>query len=472
MLKKENIRFNKVLGTLDIIFVAFGAMIGWGWVVSSGDWIQKGGVLGTIFGFIIGGMMIYCVGLIYAELITTFPKCGGAHYFCYKAFGSTISFICTWFAILSYISVVCFEAVSFPTILQYIFPQFLKGYLYTIGDFDIFVTWLIVAVLTAIFITYLNILGTKIAVKFQMILTIMIAIVGLLFLVVSLFNGNIENIYNNLFFGTDLKNRFLGIIKVATLTPFFFFGFDVIPQASEEINIPIKKLGKMMVLSILFAITFYVMIVFAVGFIMSYYDIKLSLLNSSLVTADAMEKAFDSRRMANVLIIGGLCGIITSWNSFLIGGSRAIYAMANSKMLPKIFLKQNSESKTPITALLFIGILSIIAPFLGKKMLIWIVNAGNFACCITYFLISISHIILRKKYVNLKRPYKIKYVKVVEYVAIMMSGFMVVSYIFPGTNCTFSKEEITIILIWLFLGGSFYFVSKKIYKDKFATLYK
>ena len=40
-----------------------------------------------------------------------------------------------------------------------------------------------------------------------------------------------------------------------------------------------------------------------------------------LVTADAMAVAFGSSIMAKVLIIGGLCGIITSWNSFLIGGS-------------------------------------------------------------------------------------------------------------------------------------------------------
>ena len=34
-----------------------------------------------------------------------------------------------------------------------------------------------------------------------------------------------------------------------------------------------------------------------------------------------MAVAFGSSIMAKVLIIGGLCGIITSWNSFLIGGS-------------------------------------------------------------------------------------------------------------------------------------------------------
>ena len=50
--------FSKVLNTGDVLVVAFGAMIGWGWVVSSGQWITSGGVLGTVLGFIIGGIMM------------------------------------------------------------------------------------------------------------------------------------------------------------------------------------------------------------------------------------------------------------------------------------------------------------------------------------------------------------------------------------------------------------------------------
>ena len=41
----EKNRFKKVMSSTDILVVAFGAMIGWGWVVSSGRWIQNAGVL-------------------------------------------------------------------------------------------------------------------------------------------------------------------------------------------------------------------------------------------------------------------------------------------------------------------------------------------------------------------------------------------------------------------------------------------
>lgn len=109
-------------------------MIGWGWVVSSGDWIQRGGVLGAMIGFALGGVMIFFVGLTYAELTAAMPQCGGEHVFSYKAMGPIGSFICTWAIVLGYVSVVCFEACALPTIITYIYPEFLKGYLYTVAD--------------------------------------------------------------------------------------------------------------------------------------------------------------------------------------------------------------------------------------------------------------------------------------------------------------------------------------------------
>ena len=36
---EQNSKFDKVMGSWDILVIAFGAMIGWGWVINSGDWI-------------------------------------------------------------------------------------------------------------------------------------------------------------------------------------------------------------------------------------------------------------------------------------------------------------------------------------------------------------------------------------------------------------------------------------------------
>lgn len=76
-MEQKKSEFDKVLGAWDILVIAFGAMIGWGWVVSSGSWIQKGGVVGASIAFAIGGVMIFFIGLTYAELTAAMPQCGG-----------------------------------------------------------------------------------------------------------------------------------------------------------------------------------------------------------------------------------------------------------------------------------------------------------------------------------------------------------------------------------------------------------
>ena len=462
--------FNRVLNTGDVLVVAFGAMIGWGWVVSSGGWIQKAGVLGTVLGFLIGGIMIYFVGLIYAELTTAMPKCGGEHVFSYKAFGKTGSFVCTWAIILSYIGVVCFEACSFPTVLQYIFPGFLKGYLYTVAGFDVYLSWLVVAILVAGVITVVNIRGVKAAAILQTVLTIFIAFSGILLIAGSAIKGDISNLEGQVFGGDSTKSIIKSTLSVAVIAPFFLFGFDVIPQAAEEIKVPLKKLGKLLILSIVLAVAFYGLVVFAVGYAMNKSDIDSSVSISGLVTADAMAKVFNSSVMAKVLILGGLCGILTSWNSFLIGGSRAMYSLAEAKMIPDCFSSLHPEFGTPLLSTILIGLLSMIAPFFGRAMLVWISDTASLACCFAYFLVSLSFIKLRKIDPDMNRPYKIKHYRFVGVMAVLLTGLMVAMYILPNTGCTLLPQEWVIAGIWIVLGLVFSVLCKIKYKEEYGVL--
>ena len=306
MENKKTSEFDKVFSAWDILVIAFGAMIGWGWVVSSGDWITKGGVLGAALGFAIGGVMIFFIGLTYAELTAAMPQCGGEHVFSHRAMGPVGSFICTWAIVLGYVSVVCFEACALPTIITYIYPGFLKGYLYSVAGFDIYASWLAVAIIMSLLITYINIRGAKTAAVLQTVLTVIIGGVGILLIVASVVTGDTSNLDGQLFLGGDKLTSFKAVIAVAVTTPFFFIGFDVIPQAAEEINVPLKKIGTMMLLSIVMAVTFYALVIMAVGYVLNHTEIETAMSGSGLVTAYAMAKAFNSSIMSKVLIVGGM----------------------------------------------------------------------------------------------------------------------------------------------------------------------
>ena len=213
--------FDKVFSAWDILVIAFGAMIGWGWVVSSGGWIEAGGAVGAAIGFAIGGVMIFFVGLTYAELTAAMPQCGGEHVFSHRAMGANGSFICTWGIILGYVGVACFESCAFPTILTYLWPGFLKGYLYTVAGFDIYASWLAVAVILAFAIMLINILGAKTAAILQTVLTVIIGGAGILLIVASVINGSVDNLSGQMFVGSTGGSMVKNILAVAVVTPFY-----------------------------------------------------------------------------------------------------------------------------------------------------------------------------------------------------------------------------------------------------------
>ncbi len=469
-MEQKKSEFNKVFNAWDILVIAFGAMIGWGWVVSSGGWIESGGVIGAMIGFLIGGIMIFFVGLTYAELTAAMPQCGGEHVFSHRAMGPTGSFICTWAIILGYVGVACFEACAFPTILTYLFPGFLKGYLYTVAGFDIYASWLITAIAVAFLIMLINILGAKTAARLQTILTCIIGGAGILLIVASVFRGDAGNLNGQMFVLGSGGSPVKSILSVAVITPFYFIGFDVIPQAAEEINVSPKKIGRMLILSVILAVVFYALIILAVGLVLNTGAIAESMAGTGLVTADAMGKAFGTTVMAKVIIVGGMCGIITSWNSFMIGGSRAMYSMAESYMIPKVFAKLHPKHKTPVNALILIGVLTMIAPFAGRRMLVWICDAGNFGCCLAYCMVSISFLILRKKEPDMERPYRVPCFGLVGVMAVLMSGFMVLMYCVPGSGGSLILPEWIMVGSWSLLGAVFYTACKLKYEEKFGLL--
>jgi amino acid transporter len=110
--------FIRVLGRRDALALAFGAIIGWSWVLLTGQWIMTAGSGGALLAFVIGGLAMLFIGLTYAELASAMPRAGGEHVYSFRALGFGAAFVCTWALILAYVTVVAFEAVALATALE------------------------------------------------------------------------------------------------------------------------------------------------------------------------------------------------------------------------------------------------------------------------------------------------------------------------------------------------------------------
>lgn len=448
----EEHKFSKSFSLIDLLFMATGAMLGWGWVVLSGDWVSQAGFAGTAIAFTLGGILIIFIGLTYAELASSIPKTGGGMVFVLRAYKpKAIGYFAAWSVLFGYVSVITFEAVALPTVIDYIIPFEHVGHLWSVGGDDVFFTWVIIGSLGSIILTSLNYFGVTPAKIVQNVLTLGVVAAGILLMVSGLTLGDTENLQP--MFGNGVG----GVMTVLVMIPFLFVGFDVIPQISEEVKSPPRLIGRILIGSIIVTVIFYILIAFGVSMGLSESQLE----GSSLATADAMRVMFDSSMMANIIVIAGVAGIITSWNAFIIGGSRILYAMSIRKMIPQWFSRIHPKYNTPVNAILFLGILGVVAPLLGHASLNWFVNAGGIGIVLGYLVVSISFLKLRKTEPSLERPFSIKRWKIIGLIAVILSILFILLYMPFSPSALVWPMEWFIVIGWYLVGIIFFMMGKE-----------
>jgi len=442
-------RFLKVLGRRDVLALAFGAMIGWSWVVLTGSWITSAGVLGAIVAFLVGGAGIALIGLTYAELASALPFAGGEHVYSERALGSGASFVCAWAIILGYVSVVAFEAVALPAVASYLVPGLDRVRLWQIAGWDVHLTWVLVGVCGAVVMTLVNALGIRMAAVVQSAVVLVILVVGVLFACGALVQGDPAN------FQPLFRDGASGISHVLVMVPFLFVGFDVIPQAAEEIDLEFEDIGKVLMVSVFMAIAWYSLIIVGVGLMMG----EAARRDAEFVTAQANALIYGALG-GKLLILAGLAGIITSWNAFLIGGSRVLFALAEAGMLPAFLARIHPRTQAPVHAILLIGALSAIAPWFGRPALLWLVDAGGLGIVVAYAIVALSFLVLRYREQDLPRPYRVRFGWLVGGLALLVSIGIARLYL-PGSAAALKwPQEWLIVILWIALGATLYAIAR------------
>lgn len=440
-MKNEQQKLKRVLGHIEVFALAFGTMIGWGWIMLSSQWIDSAGVLGAMVAFLIGGLMCILVGLTYAELTSAFPLAGGELAFSYRGIGYVGAWVTSWTISFAYVCVAAWEGIALSTAFDYLIGQSEIGYLWRVGGYEVYLSWSIIGIAGAVILTLLNIIGVKPVAVFQILLILIMFIVGIIFVLGGFAFGRIENM-SPLF--TDVK----GIGMVLIMTPSMYIGFDMVAKSGEEMNMPLKNIAKVLIVSIVSAIVWYVLMILGTGLSAPHLIREQSI----VPTAGAAAYAFQSAIFGKILIIGGICGIITSWNGFIVGASRIIFAMGRAKMLPRVFGIVHPKYKTPIASIIFVGLISSMAPLLGERALVWLVDAASFGTVTAYLLISISFIRLRRKEPDLIRHYTVKKGKFVGFGAVISALFFLFWYTPFNPAAMLWRYEWVLVLAWIVLG--------------------
>ena len=453
-------RFHKILRAREVVTLAFGAMVGWGWVLMSGVWIQHAGSIGTLIAFLCGGIAIGFIAITYAELASALPKAGGEHVYTHRALGPAASFVCTWALLMAYATVCLFESVALPTAIEYLVPSIRMGSLWHIFGSEVDIGFVLIGVGSAILMTVINIFGIRFAAMIQTIVTALIFLAGTTLIVGAA--ANTENLLLN----PPVAIPISGILVVLIMVPGMLVGFDVIPQSAEEIDLPARKIGILLIASLVLAVLWYAGISFAVSITIP----PAELATSTIATADAASRAWNHPSAGVLLVIGGIGGILTSWNAFIIGGSRVLFALSESGFLPSAFGKLHPKYKTPWVGVVALGMAACISPFFGKTVLTWLINTGSFAVVLAFLFVPVAFLVLRKKEPSLNRPFSVPWPRAVGITAIILGITLFSLYLPFSPSALIWPYEWGLVILWALLGAIVFLNYRKTKKQRTQEL--
>lgn len=358
----------KTIGFFSIFCISAGAMISSGLFVLPGLAFAEAGPIVFISYFIAGCIALSTV-LSLSELITAMPKAGGDYFYVSRSFGllfGTVSGFLSWLA-LSLKS--AFAIVGIAELI-YI-------------TFNINLT--ISSIILALIFTGLNLLGVKEAVRFQVIMVIML--IGIL--IVFFFNGVQEISLQR--FEPFVPN---GIDSVFFTAGFVFVSFGgVLTTASiaGEIRNPTKNIPAGFIWSTIIVTILYAFVIFVLVGILPPEQLRKSLAPVALAARVSGGTPFYV-----AIIIASLLAFVTTANGGILTASRYPLALSQDRMLPEIFGKTIGSKETPYISIITTGLLIALSLLMNLDLL---VKAASTVILLTNIFAHLSVVVMRESLV-------------------------------------------------------------------------
>src|SRR5579863_7661972 len=181
------------LRVTDYFTLAFGTMVGVGWLVLMDDWLARGGPWGAVLGFAVGAVLELPVCYIYGRMVMAVPDAGGEIAYTAKVFPAGVSFFSGWIMILSYLIVCPWEGVAIGKLVSYLFPQLNVIELYQLGGKPVFLPHLVLGLGCTAAIVYVNWRGVRISATLQSWMTAAMLFLFVVFAACGLTKGSIQN---------------------------------------------------------------------------------------------------------------------------------------------------------------------------------------------------------------------------------------------------------------------------------------
>jgi len=449
------------LRATDYFTLGWGTMVGVGWLVIMDDWLLRGGALGTVLGFVIGGAALLPVGWVYGKLVVAMPDAAGEIAYTSAAFSRPISYATGWMMTLVYFIVCPWEAVAVGRIAGYIFPGLDSLELYRIAGRPVYLPHLIIGLALTALLTVLNYRGVRLSATFQNWTSFGTLALFVVFVASGVSRGSPAN-FPPLFTHAPL----ISILLVIQIVPYFMMGFEAVGKAAEEASPDFRGRGffRAIWMAIFVGTLFYASIVAAVAFVAPWRR----LIGEKFMTAVAFQQAVGSRGflskwIVNIILAAALLSLFKCFNGSFVAASRLLFALGRRGMIAARAGTIHPQHQTPSLAVLGVGLGTAAGMLLGDAILVPVTEVGSVACAIGWSATCAACLALGRGTLPAGQPGVITLSAAERLVAgfgLLVGVAMALMKMVPLVPGHFTVHEWLALGIWIVLGGISYRADK------------
>lgn len=363
------------LGLFEVTISGVGIILGAGIYVLIGP---ASGLAGNAvwLAFLLSAIVALFTGLSYAELSSMFPKAGAEYDYVRHAFFPGLAFVVGWLILLSGVLAAATVAIGFA------------GYFFALTGFPLLVS----ASILIVSLTIILAVGVK-ETAWVTIVSTAIEVLGL-FIVIWIglpYLGNVN--YFELPHGVD------GLFAASALIFFAYQGFESMVKFSEETREPETTIPRALILSLVISLVLYVLVAISVISVMGWQRLA----ESKAPFADLVTGTLGPGAAVGIAVIALFATANTSLMS-MYASSRILYGMSASSPGSARLAWIHPRRRTPWTAILICGFLTLIFIFAGD--IGFIASVTNFTLFVTFIVINGAVIALRYHSPDEPRPFR------------------------------------------------------------------
>jgi amino acid transporter len=380
----------RVMRPWDYFTLAFGSIVGVGWMILLDDWLARGGPVGAVLGFLLAGLALIPVVAIYGRLAEQLPGAATEVSYTAAAFPRGVSFATGW-AMAFANGIVCpFEAVAMGRVASYLVPAMNSLELYRVAGYPVYLPHLLLGLATTAVIIGVNYRGIRHSTVLQNWTTFGLLAVFAVFSILGLSRGSAERLPPYFADDRGIEGSILSVLAVLQIVPYYLMGFETIPKCSEEAagDVAARRFVWIMLGALGVATLFYVTVIGVVSLLQPWQ----TLLDVPFPTAAAFERAFGWRWLVRLIMLGVVLSLVKVFNGNFLAATRLLYAMGRRDLLGGQLGQVHERYRTPFIAVAVVGGLTVAGLFLGRAVLVPISEVGSLCGAAVWLATALAYV--------------------------------------------------------------------------------